>query len=94
MALHCMCTGSFYRKRQAEGAARLSGVLVELWELASFSESRWLSFGTSARQMFVLLSSGYDDFLRYCRKKGLVSGWDSSGADQLGNDLIEWLKLL
>eukprot|EP00971_Amphidinium_carterae_P030140 592508-Amphidinium_carterae.1 len=79
---------------QAEAVARLSGVLVELWRLASYSESRWLSLGTSAKQMLVLLSSGYDDFLRYCRKHNKVSEWDSSGADQLGQDMKEWLVVI
>ena len=46
----------------------LATVLTECWRFRPFTESRWLTVGTSCRTMIVAVLLGLDDFWQYLKE--------------------------
>ena len=45
---------------------RLNVFLVQLWQFRTFSDSRWLTFGSSARTLLASMLLGLEEYVRYC----------------------------
>ena len=46
----------------------LSSVLAALWRFRQFTESRWLTVGTSCRTMVIAVLSGLDSFWKHLKE--------------------------
>eukprot|EP00971_Amphidinium_carterae_P352222 6492494-Amphidinium_carterae.2 len=62
----------------------LSGLLTSLWKFPRFCGSRWLTMGASSRGIVLAHATGFPSAFSYLRARGLLSDWDSCGADKLG----------
>ena len=68
----------------------LSGLLLDLWRFPSFSSSRWVSLGCSARLYSLSRLTGFHSMFRYMMEQGIISEYDSAGTLKMGSHEHQW----
>ena len=67
-----------------------ASALVAVWRFPHFTESRWLTVGTSCRTMVASLLTGIESLVRFVKRQG-ASLWFLKGFDRLQLPLNEFL---
>ena len=71
--------------------SEICAVLVSMWRFQKFSESRWLTIGTSARRMLAAWATGLPDFVRMLRQDKSLSHFYINGFSRLTQDRLAFL---
>ena len=76
--------------KSPESISDLSGLLLDLWRFPSFSSSRWVSLGCSARMYSLSCLTGFHCMFRYMMEQGLMSEYDAAGGLKMGAQEQQW----
>lgn len=71
----------------------LSAVLLAIWKVRKFSDSRWLGIGRSSRCLIASRLSGMKSLLEFAAAKPSVSGYYVNGFFKMADD-EEWLFIV
>ena len=77
---------------QDDFITNLTGLLLGLWKMDAFSESRWLSLGTSCRAVVRSLLSGFRSCMAFALKANNITDYQANGF--LSNQTPDLLHLL
>eukprot|EP00971_Amphidinium_carterae_P171120 3391372-Amphidinium_carterae.2 len=74
---------------------RFMHLLISLWRFEASCGSRWLTMGAAARRVLTLSRmSGFHALYAHMRKQGVLSEWEASGADKVGEVEVEMCAVL
>ena len=79
---------------RSDSVQRLSGLLLEVFKLPSFTESRWLTVGLSARQLVLSMSLGYVSLFQHILDQQHLTEFESHGAQRLSSEAKEFCCVL
>ena len=68
--------------------SKLSVILLSIWKVQAFTLSRWLTVGTSCRQLALAAVTGFLDFIAHLRTCEYVSQFESSGTLHLTHAVL------
>ena len=68
--------------------SKLSVLLLSMWKVQAFTLSRWLTVGTSCRQLALAAVSGFLDFMGHLRTCEYVTQYESSGTLHLNHAVL------
>ena len=69
----------------------IASALMAAWRFAKFTESRWLTVGSSARTLTVGLLTGLESLVRFIEKDELAGKWYLKGFRRLHADRKQFL---
>eukprot|EP00971_Amphidinium_carterae_P346607 6488180-Amphidinium_carterae.1 len=79
---------------QEDALGWVSGLLLDVWKLGTFSESRWLSLGHCSRQALLCQLTGFLNFLRWLRANNYVAEFDATGSSHVSEPVQQWVAFV